>query len=220
VGQLDFEELAACRGGALRELPEKGLLAFFYDVENQPWGNESKDREFWRLLYVPPDVEPIPLAPPEERMETERPVLPACRLTPSLGLSLPGWWDLHAPVEPSFWSEEQGDDFSELRRKLAGGATVDQVVDQVRGHPSWIQDDARIQAERLASCGTVAEHSDSSQDDPLKREAARWNLLWQIGFDEELGMAWGSSGALYLLIRDEDLQACRFERAWLILQCA
>lgn len=54
----------------------------------------------------------------------------------------------------------------------------------------------------------------------LKREAASWNLLWQVGFDEWQGFGWGSSGTVYLLIRDEDLRACRFESAWLILQCS
>jgi uncharacterized protein YwqG len=53
----------------------------------------------------------------------------------------------------------------------------------------------------------------------LKREAAAWNLLWQVAFDEQQGFGWGSSGTVYLLIRDEDLRACCFERAWLVLQC-
>ncbi len=218
LGQLDFEELAAHREGALSELPEKGLLAFFYDVENQPWGQEPTDRAFWHLVYVPPDVEPVPLLPPEELMEAERPILPARRLIPTLGFSLPDWWDLHRPAEFASWSDEEGDDFFELRRKLAGGENVDQVVDQVRGHPSWIQDDARIQAQLNASGSSLDDSQSSTEEARLKREAAQWNLLWQIGSDEELGLVWGSSGALYVLIRDEDLRARRFERAWLILQ--
>jgi uncharacterized protein YwqG len=211
--------LAAHREGALSELPEKGLLAFFYDAENQPWGQEPTDRSFWQLVYVPPDVEPVPLLPPEELMEAERPILPACRLIPNLGLSLPGWWDLHMPVEFTSWNDEQGDDFNELLRKLAGGENVDQVVDQVRGHTSWIQDDARIQAQLNANGPILHDAQHAAEEARLKREAAQWNLLWQIGSDDGLGFVWGSYGALYVLIRDEDLRACQFERAWLILQC-
>lgn len=218
LGQLDFEELAAHRGEALNELPERGLLAVFYDVENQPWGLEPTDRAFWHLIYVPPSVEPVPLVPPVELMEAELPVLPACRLIPSLGRSLPGWWDLHMPVELASWSDEQGDDFNELQRKLAGGENVDQIADQVRGHPSWIQDDARIQAQLGASGRSLHASLDSTEEEQLKREAAQWDLLWQIGSDDELGLVWGSYGALYILMRDEDLRACRFEHAWLILQ--
>jgi uncharacterized protein YwqG len=192
LGQLDFEELAVCRGDALPELPSRGLLAFFYDVENQPWGHEPADQAFWRLVYVPPDVEPIVLHPPQELLEAERPVLPACQLLPSLGFSLPGWWDANAPVDPGFWSDVQAEDYSQLRRALVGGEHVDRAVDQLRGHPDWVQDDARNPG---------------------------WNLLWQVGSDERMGLVWGSGGTLYLLIRDEDLAARRFERAWLILQC-
>jgi uncharacterized protein YwqG len=220
LGQLDFAELTACRGDALQELPREGLLAFFYDVENQPWGNKPTDRAFWHLVYVPPGVEPMPLQPPDDLREAERPILPASQLIPSLGLSLPGWWDLRAPVEPGFWSDAQADDYSELRRRLVGGESVDSAVDQVRGHPAWIQDDARIEI-HLVSRGLSL---DGTQQEPavmeqLKREAASWNLLWQVGFDEQQGFGWGSSGTVYLLIRDEDLRACRFESAWLVLQC-
>lgn len=217
LGQLDFEELSTHRAGTLSELPEKGLLAFFYDVENQPWGLNSADRAFWRLIYVPPDMKPVPLLPPEELMEAERPILPTCRLIPTLGLSLPGWWDLHMPAELVSLSEEQGEDFNETQRQLAGGEHVDQAVDQVRGHPNWIQDDARLQAQLHSSGSSLPQ--DSAEEVRLKQEAAHWNLLWQVGFDDELGFAWGSNGALYVLIRDEDLRACQFERAWLLLQC-
>lgn len=32
-------------------------------------------------------------------------------------------------------------------------------------------------------------------------------------------MMWGDLGRLYFWIRDDDLAARRFEKAWLILQC-
>jgi uncharacterized protein YwqG len=30
---------------------------------------------------------------------------------------------------------------------------------------------------------------------------------------------WGDVGRIYLLARDEDLRAGRFDRAWLVMQC-
>jgi uncharacterized protein YwqG len=123
------------------------------------------------------------------------------------------------PTEQASFSEKQGDDLSELRRALVGGEHVDQVVDQVRGHPDWIQDDARLQAQLMASGTSIPDTLNPSEDTRLKRDAAHWNLLWQVSSDDDLGFVWGSYGALYVLIRDEDLRACQFERAWLILQC-
>jgi uncharacterized protein YwqG len=220
LGQLDFAELTACRGEALAELPREGLLAFFYDVENQPWGDQLTNRAFWHLVYVPPGSEPVPLQPPDDLRGAARPILPATQLAPSLGLSLPESWDSRAPVKPSFWSDEQAEDYGELRRRLGGGESVDRAVDQVRGHPDWIQDDARVKVQLVSrglSLGDIEQ--DPAERKQLVAEAASWNLLWQVAFDEQQGFGWGSSGTVYLLIRDEDLRAYRFERAWLVLQC-
>lgn len=49
--------------------------------------------------------------------------------------------------------------------------------------------------------------------------ASEWRLLWQLDTDDEAGFMWGDAGRLYLLARDEDLKARRFDRAWLVLQC-
>ena len=220
VGQLDFAELANCRENSLPELPKDGLLAFFYDIENQPWGTGPADRAFWRLVYVPPGAELVSISPPAELMKTERPLLPSCHLRPTLGLSFPGWFDLHSPVPPDSWNDEQGEELIELRRKLVGTVTADVGADQVRGHPNWWQEDGRVDAQ-LAANGINAVHSlESPEAERLRPGAADWNLLWQVGTDEALGFVWGSYGTLYLLIRDDDLRACRFDRAWLLLQCS
>lgn len=220
VGQLDFAELANCGGTSLPELPKDGLLAFFYDVENQPWGTGPADRAFWRLVYVPPGAELTSRSPPAELLKADRPVLPSCHLRPAAGLSLPDWSDIHAPAWPDGWDDEQAEELIELRRKLAGTDTPDRGADQVRGHPNWWQEDGRLDAQ-LAANGVDALHAlEGPEAERLRPGAADWNLLWQVGTDEALGFVWGSYGTLYLLIRDEDLRACRFERAWLMLQCA
>ncbi len=140
--------------------------------------------------------------------------------TPSLGRSLPGWWDQRAPVDPGFWTEEQAEAYAELQRELVGSEAVDQAAAQVRGHPAWIQDDARMECQFLSQ-GLSPEDvpEEPAAMARLKREAAAWSLLWQVPFDEEQGFAWGSSGTVFVLLQDEDLRARRFERAWLVLQC-
>ncbi len=157
------------------------------------------------------------LQPPKELMDFERPVLPARQLLPSLGLSLPDFWDARAPVRPDFWSDAQADDYIELRRTLTGGESPHQL----RGHPAWVQDDARAHAQ-LVSHGLRLD-SPKAWETPEARRlvpgSTEWNLLWQVGSDEGLGFMWGDTGSLFLLIRDEDLRTCRFERAWLVLQC-
>ena len=49
--------------------------------------------------------------------------------------------------------------------------------------------------------------------------AKPWRLLLQLDSCEDLGMMWGDMGLVYFWIRQEDLQARRFDRTWVILQC-
>jgi uncharacterized protein YwqG len=39
------------------------------------------------------------------------------------------------------------------------------------------------------------------------------------GSDDASGFMWGDMGNLYLLIREQDLRARQFDKAWLGLQC-
>jgi uncharacterized protein YwqG len=55
---------------------------------------------------------------------------------------------------------------------------------------------------------------------PLERNAAELDdLVLQVDSDPHARFEWGDDGKLYLLARDEDLRAGRFDRAWLVLQC-
>lgn len=200
VGQLDFAELAACPGASLPLLPRDGILSVFYDIDGAHWGSTPEDSAFWKLLWTPHAEDAVPLQPPPELLEEpELPTRPY-HLQPLAGLSLPEFLDTHTSLSTKDWDDEETEDYVELMHSLAGGDNAHQVG----GHPAWIQDDAREEAQRLT--GGPPEG------------AQEWNLLWQLGTDEEVGLRWGSSGKLFLLLRDEDLRACRFEAAWLVLQ--
>ncbi len=151
-------------------------------------------------------------------MDAERPILPPYRLKPALGRSLPDFWDRRTPLQADSWSEAQAEDYIELRRTLTGSENPHQL----RGHPAWVQDDARLEAQLVAHGLRLADEEAWATPEVKQLEpgAAEWSLLWQVGSDEEtLGFMWGDTGNLFVLIRDEDLRARRFEQAWVILQC-
>jgi len=217
VGQLDFAELAACRGEALPHLPRDGILALFYDAQEQRWGYNPKDSEYWKLLWTPHSAEAVPLAPPKELEDAGLAFDLPLRLEPRLGVCLPDPWDRRAPVPADEWGPEQADDYLVLRERLSGG----EHAHQVEGHPWWIQNDARLEAQLVTHgiyCGGSRGY-DSPEARRLEPGASAWRLLWQIGSDDQTGFTWGDGGNLYLLIREQDLRACRFDRAWLGLQC-
>jgi hypothetical protein len=116
------------------------------------------------------------------------------------GFSLPEFLDTHTSLSTEDWSDEETEAYVELMHSLAGGENAHQVG----GYPAWIQEDAREEAQRLTEGPPEA--------------TKEWNLLWQLGTDEEVRLRWGASGKLFLLMRDDDLRACRFDRAWLVLQ--
>jgi hypothetical protein len=104
-----------------------------------------------------------------------------------------------------------------LEHALALSGEVDH---RVRGFAGWIAQDGREEAALAASGFTV--------ETPKQLAAARraahvqvadWRLLLQLDTDPAARFEWGDSGRLYLLARDEDVRACRFDRTWLLLQC-
>ncbi|WP_257462617.1 YwqG family protein [Archangium lipolyticum] len=217
VGQLDFAELAACRGEALPDLPRDGVLALFYDVQEQHWGYDPKDSAFWKLVWTPRSEEAVPLAPPAELVDAGLAFDLPLRLTPRLGMSLPDAWDRAGGMIAQDWGEAEADDYAVLRERLTGG----EHTHQVGGHPWWVQNDARLEAQLVSHglyCGDSRGY-DSPQARRLMPGASEWNLLWQIGSDDQTGFTWGDYGSLYLLIRAQDLRARRFDKAWLGLQC-
>ena len=59
--------------------------------------------------------------------------------------------------------------------------------------------------------------------DALRTPSVRdWRLLFQLDTvaDGDFELMFGDCGRIYFYIRTEDLQARRFDRVWLILQCS
>ncbi|MGY5138098.1 YwqG family protein [Streptomyces nigrescens] len=84
---------------------------------------------------------------------------------------------------------------------------------RIGGHAHPVQDEVETEVARGAL-------GSPPWDDPrIKEEALRWVLLAQIDSDDDADMMWGDCGALYWLIRPEDLAERRFDRAMFTWQC-
>lgn len=184
VGQVDFEELAKTHRGAL-PLPGKGALAFFYDVENQPWGSKGEDAQSWKLVYVPDRT---------SANVVER--------------------DGDDPIPPRLLQPE-------LEKRAKASESPNH---QVWGAPEWVQGDPRL-ALQLTQHGLDAFDLEALRGAEkrgvdvigIANDARQWRLLWQLDSEDGL-FTWGDGGKLYILIREPDLRALRFDRAWCILQ--
>ena len=211
VAQIDLAE-----HGAVPGLPQQGLLLFFYDLEQMPWGFDPEEAGSSRVLYVDPDAAPQPRNWPEDLPGPAR--LAGVGLSSHEILTVPPYEgqlfdDLGLP-------EEQEDAYFELQERFGPGEDEPERG-LLGGHPDPIQGDMALECALVDAglyCGDTSAYQDPRM--PELREASRgWRLLLQVPSIEEAGMMWGDLGCLYVWIRDEDLRERRFERCWTILQC-
>jgi len=209
VAQIDFRQMWTS-GPLDPDMPTRGLLSIFYDVQEQPWGFDPRERMAYAILYHEGSAL-VRRDPPEQIAEQSlrpRSCLPHPCVTPlPPDLFACAELGLQAETEPALRHWWYDDDTAPRHR--------------VGGWPTSVQGDMQVQC-ALVGAG-VAAGSATSYVAPelaaIRSRAAEWLLLAQFGSDEG-DLMWGDLGWIYLWIRRSDLLARRFEGAHLILQCS
>ncbi|AZK95486.1 DUF1963 domain-containing protein [Streptomyces sp. SID5473] len=221
-GPLSFIASVRCaelpREGLTEEFPHGGtLLFFFYDGRADADGAfvsvcEPESRAGAQVLYVPEGTPVFPADVPEG-LEP----YPRLDLTAVSELSAPDLWlpqvreALLGDGRP--WPElrETPAEIRSFRRALM--RLNDRVGHQLGGHAVPVQGPVEYEVAN-AEVGVERAWGDGLLDE----EAGRWLVLAQFDSDGDADMVWGDEGALYWLIRPEDLTACRFDEARLVVQ--
>jgi uncharacterized protein YwqG len=186
------------------------LLAFFYDLEEEPWGYDPGDADGCRVVAVDP----------ESAVEVDAPAgaeqFDAYGLAPQACVTIP---DLSEPVVEHLFAS----DWSEARAywEAADAARTEKPLHRMFGWPDLIQNPMQLECQ-LASNGIYVGGPEGYRDprvDELRDGAADWRLLLQIDSDDDAGWMWGDVGRLYFWIRAADLKAGEFERVWIVQQC-
>ena len=199
---------------AAKDLPKTGLLSFFYDAQQQTFGDKPSDRDGWAVIYHAETSIPAPF--------TRLPMpdaLPAEARFQPCALAFRSEWTL--PTDPAGESpslDMTDDEQSKYETLLANYPTPDDhasIHHRLLGHPNTLQDDMRSQCQ-LMSNGV------SSASDPraatLLNDTSKWRLLLQVDSDENAGMRWANNGMLYYWIDQDALATHRFDATWLVLQ--
>ena len=210
IAQLDMRQMAA--HDAEGTLPRSGLLSFFYAAASQrAWGFDPADRGAWAIIYTADGAAVRPREVPG--------AVPAEGRFVAVGLSA----DLEFTFVP--WESFAIESLAVTREEIRIYADVlpsgDPVIHRLMGHPDPVQGDMQLEC-HLAANGVYCGDASSSRDPRaarLRPGAADWRLLLQVDSQDEAGMMWGDVGRLYYWIRQEDLAAGQWDRAWLILQC-
>ena len=205
LAQIDFEEIAAFES-VQDDLPQDGMLSFFYDTEDQPWGSCVADKDGCRVYYFPKKTA-LELYPDENGANEEQfsiewieePSYPDCASDEFFTLPEPAKHEYERFIENCY--EE-----SPCHRLL--------------GYPTHIQSDFRESIEIITSqIDYQSVRGDEKRTKKLFEDSRRWRLLLQLDSDEELDFMWGDMGTLYFCIDENALKKLDFSDVWLELQC-
>lgn len=220
--QLDLAEVQV--QGPFDELPRGGWLAFFCDSIEQPWGYDPAHAGGWCVLHFEAGPGGLvrrerPASDADERVEHYVP----CALVMTPEACLPDVFDLIMPD-----IIESDDSFEEYIGFLEStGTTTEPFPDNNRllGHPALVQGDMRETCQLASNgidwgCSTIWYERSTTNTKALLAGAKHWQLLLQLDTNDSAppGWQWGLGGRLYFWIKQQDLEAGNFDKAWIALQ--
>jgi len=212
---IDCSELP--RSAELDWLPDSGLLLFFYDLQDQPWGFDPKDRGGSATVYIPATevIDRSSFASPPTPLSADS-VLPQRYVVFRLS-KLPPSWDT-PELQAVGLTDAEMDLFMEQRGALYG----EQPHHQIGGFADPIQNPEMDEECQLVThglyCGDATGYNDPRAV-KLKEDAGEWSLLFQMDTDDDLHIMWGDAGMIYFWVRRDDARKLKFDSTWVILQC-
>jgi len=225
LAQVDLAEAAQALPADENPLPASGVLSFFYDAYDQPWGYDPEDRQDFRVIYSGPAEELLPATPPEDLPEVCRFGQRAASLHRKS--SIPS--DRSEEIHDLGLTDEEYERYLAFRDDQRTNPSRMLFASGFLGHPDAVQD-ARMEVEcELCSRGIDPEAywgSIRAGGDPSRRIAAlaegakgAWRLLLQLDADYESGMEWWyDTGMLYFWVTERGLREEDFDEVWVVLQ--
>ena len=218
VVQVDLAEITGFAPSGI--LPTSGLLTFFYDLENQPWGYDPAELDGSHVELVA-ENSLVPHEPPavEHALQSHTLIFNQAMTLPQFGSR--AYDEL---VKESKMNDSDVDryfDFLaayESRFYPKGGVCHSH---RILGHSANIQGDMQLEAQLVTNglyCGDPSGYHDPRAKE-LESGVDDWVLLLQLDSDDQADLEWGDAGMLYFWIRSGDLTASRFDQVWMALQC-
>jgi Domain of unknown function (DUF1963) len=197
LAQIDLSQLPE----SIRPPDPSGNLAFFFDIENQPWGSDAEDIGSAAVIFTPSG--------------TDGKIVMKPGTVPPHPLRMPAGF-VHS--QELCITESQEDRFYEYFRSLPPGDqgdlddAHDQVIEASSGYSRILSPPNRIQGD-MDSDLKVANSAYGLADE------TGWTMVLQLDSIDDLGWCWGDAGCLYYYLPTDDLTAGRFDRPWVVLQC-
>jgi len=218
VLQIDLAELA--RFTPSDDLPSSGLLTFFYDLENQPWGYDPAELDGFRVEFVDENsLVPHELPSMDHALREHTLLFHQAMTLPQFGSR--AYDELNRESGMSNNEADRYFDFLAAYESRYYPAGKVASAHRLFGHAANIQGDMQLEAQLVTNglyCGDPSGYHDPRAKE-LESGADDWVLLLQLDSDDHADLMWGDAGMLYYWIRSADLAALRFDRTWMTLQC-
>lgn len=196
-------------------LPSSGALVVFYDMVNQPWGFDPKDRGSSTVLLVPDlqqSVELIDSGPDGTNSPFPRRNIAFRKIQVFPGSERPEVRELEL-------SDAEFDAMTELEVVVFHS----KPKHQISGFPSPVQgDEMELECQLVTNglyCGDSSGYK-NPRAETLKHGATQWKLLLQLDSDDDLGVMWGDAGTVYFWVEEQAARNGDFSNVWQILQCS
>lgn len=214
IAQINLAEIASLDN--LKQLPQQGILYFFYSAEQEAWGFDIKDKDKFKVFFYEGNLAELKRQDfPKDLNEHSR--YKPCKLTFQTSVSLPDW---EQDYVSSRLNENETEKYLEITEDLENLAWDD---NKLLGHSDNLQGPMELECELVTNglyCGNSTGYNDPKAKE-LEKNKDAWELLFQVDSNyEEAGMMWGDIGRLYFWIKKEDLKNKKFDKCWLILQCS
>lgn len=204
LAQLNFNEISS----ELTNMPDSGILYFFYDEAQEFWGDSKDGSDSFRSLYVKDTSNLIRRSAPEGFIMLNEGSYRSCKLNFTNSYSLPNW-------EHEYVSEQfTGRDISPYIDISSSG----QMITKLFGHSINVQGSMEYKCE-MVDRGYSWSNTPENEKSSIQKESSRWRLLFQLDSEDEAHMMWGDVGRLYFWIKEEDLVSHNFDKTWMIFQC-
>lgn len=199
------------------ELPNQGMLSIFQSLEFVNWGYDPSQAGSTQVFYFAPEAL-TPTKPPSDMAVGDSACSHVKGVLPEFSLQTTIVTTLHPFENPEVkavdLSEEQMDVYAELPEDagVMGAAPRHQLVGCPLQFNGDIREECALVSQGIGNSWNV-DRSDPTTADLLSKKG-EWRMLFQCDSDERAGVVWGDFGLLSIWIREEDLEARRFDRVW------
>ncbi|MBE1556690.1 YwqG family protein [Sporosarcina limicola] len=213
LGQVNLEEVTFYDKN--NELPKTGILYFFYDVIEQPWGMEKEEKDGFKVLYFEGNSNGLKRTSYPEKTEDYSPL-------PVFKIEFKDIWTF--PEDPKGIELDDNEreryfEFRDSNMQMVAGSENDEIssdsMHYMLGEPFNVQNDVFEEIIYYANEEKLDWDSKEIMD-----KSDEMVLLFQMDSDDDLEVMWGDCGMLYFCINKKDLAEKRFDRTKFTLQCS